>query len=416
MISIKKLSRNRNSQFAVFVIGIIIFELIIIAVFGPNKSGDFRYFYVAGKCWLNQQNPYDLEIYSSTFNQLGLRPPTVDGYPDPFAYPPQFAPFCLLAALFNWPTATILFKLSNFLCAGILALLVMRLATNPEKSRPASIMPATRWLLPCLVLGMPYVSLVIGIGQTTLILGTFLVGFWYFGRRNKPILAGLLLGLATFKPQFIILPAFYFFLDKQWRILAIAAITSTLLASYSLIVIGPVATVYGWLHSLSLYQNSRYNIPGSKYVMGLPSALSALGLPTSEPFVLLLGAIVLVFIIWLRRNRLCQDDILSIILLIQFSLVYAHYFSMPLLAPVFASVWLHIGHRKKLRILAALTYILILPPQRLLPLHMPILLHYRSILIFLVLLFLVFVSWHQSVAERTVRKNLAGTKSLKARR
>lgn len=402
MINLGRLKRNQKSQLAFLAIGVFIAELIVISLVIGDTANDFRYFYVAGKCWLSQKNPYDYAVYLGAFEQFGFLASASPNFsPDPFYYPPQFAPFCLLAALFNWPTANFLFGIFNFLCAIILAVLTTRLATNSEVARPANTLPATRWILPCLVLWMPYVSFQIAIGQSTLMFANCLIGFWYFGRRDKPVIAGILLGLATFKPQFVVLPVFYFLLDRQWKTLVIASVVSILLASYSLLTIGPVVSISGWLHNLSIAGDSRFNSYGSDYVMGLPSTLNALGFATSGPFVFLLGGLVLVFILWLFRKRFCPDDILSIIVLIQLSLVFSHYISTPLLAPVFASVWLHIAHRSKTWFLAALAYICILPTQRLLrPFEIPLLLHSRSILVFLVLVWMIFTSWQQSKSDR----------------
>ncbi|MEQ9356601.1 glycosyltransferase family 87 protein [Coleofasciculus chthonoplastes] len=357
---------------------------------GVLRGGDFRFFYTAGQIFLNGQNPYNPEIFSSAFQELTGE--TVDLT---LAYPPQFAPLCMLFALLDYSSARIAFTLLNILAVSCLAFFTMRLVTDAENPRPASFLPVTRWLIPALIVGNPFTANVFWFGQATLIAGAVMVGGWYCARRNKPFLAGLLLGLSTFKPQFFIFPALWLLLDRQWKILAFTGITSLTLSSYFLITLGPIYAIKDWLHALSIYQSASVNTLGSIHVTGVPSALTSLGLNMPETFVLMIGGAALTFLFWLGQSRLCSDDILGILMSIQICL-YAHNYDIVLLAPLISALWLHIAHRHKLLAIAAITLLFIcLPRQFLRPLNIPILEHLRAILILFAFISLVVLSWQQ---------------------
>jgi hypothetical protein len=382
--------------FGITVLIVSIAALYAFGVLGVGRGtgtrlSDFRWFYTAGQLLLNGQNPYDLEIFSSAFQEL-----TGKGSNLALAYPPQFTPLCMLFALFDYGSARMVITLLNILAVSCLAFLTMRLVTDAESPRPASFKPVTRWLIPALILGNPFTTHLVWLGQVTLIAGALMVGGWYFARRNKPVLAGLLLGCASFKPQLFILPALWLLLDGQWEILAVTAITALILASYSLLILGPISAIQDWLNIVSIYQSAPANTLGSQEVTGLPSALASVGLNMPDAFVLMLGAVALTFLFWLGQSRFCSDDILGILISIQIGLVYAHNAEIVLLAPVISSLWLHIAHRKKLLAIAIITMPLMFFPQRFIrPLNMPILNHWRAFLILFAFISLVFFSWQQ---------------------
>jgi hypothetical protein len=392
--------RGKKQQFAgLFGITVLVISIAALYAFGVwgvgrgtgTERSDFRWFYTAGQLFLNGQNPYEIEIFSNAFQELTGKTANLA-----LAYPPQFAPLCMLFALFDYSSARLAITLLNLLAVSCLAFFTMRLVTDAEFPRPASFMPATRWLIPALIVGNPFTTHLFWLGQVTLLAGALMVGGWYFARRNQPMLAGLLLGFATFKPQLVILPVLWLLLERQWRILAVTAITSLTLASYSLLTLGPISAIRDWLHALSIYQSAPANTLGSQEVTGVPSALASVGLNMPDPFVLMLGGAVLTFLFWLGQSRLCSDDILGILVSIQIGLVYAHNPEIVLLAPLISSLWLHIAHRQKLLAIAVITLLFMFFPQRFIrPLNIPILNHWRAFLILFAFIALVFLSWQQ---------------------
>ncbi len=354
---------------------------------------DFSYFYIAGKCWLNHQSPYNFYTYANTFKSVEEVSSIYRN--DPFAYPPQIAVFCVLFALLDFSSARTVVILLNLTAAGLLAILAIKFVTNAEQPRPASSMSATKWVLPSLVLANPFTGHLVWIGQLTLMIGTLIIGAWYFARRNKPLLAGLLLGLATIKPQYLILPVLWLFLERQWKTLIVASIVSFGLALFGLLMLSnsPIYSIQEWLQAFSAYQ-SQGNAIGGKEVMGLPSALSAMGLNMPGLSVLMIGAVVITIVLWFHRSKFCGDDIFGILLAMQFSLTYAKFIEIPLLVPLLSGLWLHIGHRKNLWFIAIAGLIILVSPRTGLN-SIPILFHSRTLVIFFALLALVFFSYQQ---------------------
>jgi len=387
------------------VITLVLIEWIAICFFGFGGYGsrggwyDFAYFFAAGKCWLAKQDPYNFETFSTAFRSV-----LPAAKPDPFPYPPMFAPFCMIFASIDWQYAMNFSILLNFIAAGCLAFIAVKAVLDAKAPRPASDMFLTRWLLPCIVMGLPFTIHQAWLGQVTLMAGVFIFGSWYLAQRNQTILAGVLLGMAFFKPQYVLLPAVYLILERRWKLLGVAIATSLLLAIYPLSLFGPISAMRSWLSALAQYQaNMAANALGSENVMGLPSTLASLGIKVPSAFVLVLGGAILVVLLWKYKDYFCPDDLLPIIILIQFCLVYAKYVDLALLAPVFAAIWLHIAHRKKLWIGPAIALVALFIPRRLYTsFSIPVLLHFRSFVVLGLFIFLLVLSW-QFVKSKQLR-------------
>ncbi|MEH1787519.1 MAG: glycosyltransferase family 87 protein [Nostoc sp.] len=387
---------------------VIITAVCILLAFslGVNKKGvggfyDFSYFYIAGKCWLNHQSPYNLYTYTNTFNSV--KEVSSIYRHDPFAYPPQIAAFCVLLALLDFSSARIIVIALNLIAAGLLAILAVKLVTDAEKPRPASSMSTTKWLLPSLILAYHSTGILVWMGQITLMIGASMVGAWYFTiNRKKFLLGGLLLGLSTMKPQYLILPVLWLFLERQWKTLIVASIVSFALAVFGLLMLSnsPIYSIQEWLQAFSEYQTRR-NAMGGDQVMGLPSALTDVGLNIPGLSVLIIGIAVITIVLWFNRSKFGADDIFGILLSMQFSLTYSKFLEIPLLVPLLSGLWLHIAHRKKLWVIAIVGLIILCFPRsgyNLTP-------HSRTFVIFFALLALLFLSYHQVAMEHKNRAN-----------
>ena len=242
-------------------------------------------------------------------------------------------------------TAQIVMLGIGLVALAVIALLTVRLVTNAERLRPASRMAITPWLLAALVIGNLFAARLVWLGQVTPVIAAALIGAWYCIRRDRPLIAGVLLGLATVKPQMLFLPALWLLLDRQWTCLLVAGTVALLLAAYPFWINGPVAAITGWLHNLSLYQTVAANQLGDLRVVGLPSFLVAAGLPAISPFVALAAAMVATGVLWRVRSRLVPDDILGLLFGLQLGLVYGHDADLIYLAPLIAALWLHVAHR-----------------------------------------------------------------------
>jgi alpha-1,2-mannosyltransferase len=146
--------------------------------------------------------------------------PDIQG-PYPFAYPPSFL-------LLIWPLALGPAKLAYLLWTGISLIAYLAAAAEAPWRRPIVL----------LLLFAPATGVAIEAGQDGLLLAALLIGGCRLVRQ-RPLLGGILLGLASWKPQFGLLVPLALVAAREWR--AIASATATVLAS---VVASSVA--FGW--------------------------------------------------------------------------------------------------------------------------------------------------------------------------
>jgi hypothetical protein len=182
---------------------------------------DFLVFHAAARAWLEGKGGliYDIDAFTAFQNALHAERLTDHVHFRPFLYPPTWLllllPFGVLAAgkaygLFMAVTAGIATALEGWRdWWGWLAILVS---------------PATVWTAMA--------------GQNTFLS----LGLFYGGLRlveRAPALAGLLLGLLSYKPQLWVLVPLALVAARQWRALAWTIGTAIALALLSAVVLGP---------------------------------------------------------------------------------------------------------------------------------------------------------------------------------
>jgi hypothetical protein len=267
------------------------------------------------------------------------------------------------------------------------------MATHPAVPRPAARMTLTPWLLAAFVVGNPFTARTVWIGQTTLLAAVCLIGGWVLARRGHDRSAAFALGFAAFKPQILLLPGLWLLLERRWKVLVTAAVVAAALAAYPLAIGGPVATMRDWLHCVSLYQAQKDDVAGAMQVLGLPSFLAAAGLRV--PLSVAVGAALLfAMFLWARRSDVLDDDVLGLLLVAQLGLLWGHHTEMVLLAPAVAALWLHTADRPlRLAITAALLMTLLLPWRTVQKLGVPLLSHWCTPTLLVLLLWMVRLSW-----------------------
>ncbi|MDP8990907.1 MAG: DUF2029 domain-containing protein [Acidobacteriota bacterium] len=194
---------------------------------GRPMGSDFVEFYVAGKL-ANQHRPariYDIPEFSRL--QHEAVPEMAATQMHVFGYPPLvsvlFRPFALLP--YRWAyCAWLLFSLTLY--ASSLWLL-LRTLLRPSH-RPTAFL---------LALSAPMYTLETWIGGQLSVIGFFaVVLFLCCFEKRWPLAAGLALGLATYKPSLVAIPALAMLLGGCWRMLA------GLSASSALMILGSLAT------------------------------------------------------------------------------------------------------------------------------------------------------------------------------
>jgi hypothetical protein len=208
------------------------FQLLVWVAYlrgGLNGVGVFRSFYVAGYMVRTHQSAdiHDQEKHLELADELvplGLR--LNQGMDHPAYEALLFAPL----SWFSYRKALIVFIFLNF---GVIAWCIRPLSRKFQ-------MLSDRWKpFPALLFTAFFpVTYAITGGNDSMILLALLVGAWIALERNKDWHAGLLTGLAVFKFQVVIPVAVLFLIWKRWRFVGGFAITSSIAALISLLLVG----------------------------------------------------------------------------------------------------------------------------------------------------------------------------------
>lgn len=173
--------------------------------------------------WITQQINHDFAYWLSKPIPL-----------HPWVYPPSFLLLVLPFGYLPFGAAFILLQLFSFVGFAVAA---------------CSLLDARRAMLVALVLS-PATAANVLLGQNGFMTAALLIGGVALLRRS-PLLAGLLLGLLSFKPQFFLMVPVFLLAGRYWRSAAITAGTAIglALASVALFGVGPWKDWVGLLTS-----------------------------------------------------------------------------------------------------------------------------------------------------------------------
>lgn len=186
---------------------------------GRPIGTDFAGMWTAGRMVL-EGNPYGLfdPQQHFDFQRTFFGNPDIDVYG--WHYPPFFLAIAVILASMPYLVALVIWQASSF--AFYLA--AVRAIAPPNKA------------LLFVAAGFPAVFVTIGHGHNAF-LTAGLLGFGLFFLDRRPLLAGLLIGLLAYKPQFGLILPIVLLLGGRWRATAAAALT----------VLGMAAAVTLWL-------------------------------------------------------------------------------------------------------------------------------------------------------------------------
>lgn len=213
---------------------VMLAALVLTSHGGVDRNGfllgsDFVSFWTVGHMLQLGADPYDSAAHIAAQRSFFA---SDSGY-TAFFYPPSFLPFCRPLGLVGYFPA---------LGAWLMATGALYLAAGRLWWREAGI-TTPLWLL---FLAFPAVPIVITHGQTAfLVAGLLGLGAWLVP--SRPLLAGVLFGLATIKPQFGLLLPLALMMTRQWKVIVIAALTALSLAVFSALTFGPEV----WTHWFS---------------------------------------------------------------------------------------------------------------------------------------------------------------------
>ena len=214
-----------------------------------TRSGrlfDFRVIWVASGVWLNGGNPYDQAAVQQHWSDVGG--PTQSGsltHLWSIVSPPTFV---LVSPLAAFPPIAAQWLWTAFLLGCTFA--IVRCALIMAGVRAFSL---DGCLLIAFALALTPLHLAVFHGQPTVPAVAFGLWGWLEARRNRPGMAGFLLGLAfCWKPHVAVAFLLHAAWRRQWRTLGIAAALTAVLTAVS------VAWMYSGGHSdwLSLWQSN----------------------------------------------------------------------------------------------------------------------------------------------------------------
>ncbi|MES2352823.1 MAG: glycosyltransferase family 87 protein [Pseudomonadota bacterium] len=408
--SSRRLTSNVWFRFACLLSALML--LMLFGVLGLGHGGpasttlDARILYLAGLHWRDGLSAYQHAALIPVASDLKAAAAAYD-----FAYPPHIAPLCLFLSAFSWHDAKLFMIYLNVaatLCLGLVAAGVL----NDDRMEPwAAKNGRTKGLVAALVIGNFSTAYVVWAGQTTLIVAAALLAGWCYMRRGMVVMGGILIGIATIKPQLMLGVLFWLLLERRWKIVVIAAATALAMAIVPILISGPVGLLRDWYSAVSHYTNASYNFLGSRMVFGVPSLLQAIDLPIPHigPVLMFISVMAL----WYFRHRILDADILALLLGITLLFGYAHGYDLVVLAPMVPAFWRHLEGRPQLSAVALGLFLIITLPNSILePFGISLLVHGRVLALLVCVVWLCLMSIKRTA--RTRRDNMNDKASIGA--
>jgi hypothetical protein len=219
---------------ALFAVYAVVFGAVTVRRLATHHTSDF--FALWSTALFAIERPvaevYDPAALKSFQRALGMD----EGQSYPFPYPPHFLLMLLPLGLLPFGAAYIVF------IVGTLALYLWATA-------------GSRWRSPMTVAALlaPTTTITAVAGQAGFLAAALLIGGFRLARL-RPILAGVLFGLATYKPQMGILVPVALLAAGLWRTVFAAGVTAALLVVVTSIVFGP-GLWSAWIDHIVQYAN-----------------------------------------------------------------------------------------------------------------------------------------------------------------
>ncbi|MCQ0970164.1 DUF2029 domain-containing protein [Paracoccus sp. TK19116] len=341
----------------------LILGALALAMFGfggvgrgdGNFASDMLYLFVAGEMWEAGSSPYVFDMFREDMKSIV----NIDSVS--YAYPPNSALLALALSSGSVGMAKILIGVMNLIAIGVLCAFVAAGAAQTRDVHPGRLR-VMAVITAAVVIGNPFTAHVVWLGQTTLISAAFLYAAWLVADRRMDVLAGVLLGLAAFKPQLAFVVGLWFLLDRRWLLLVVAGAATLLMSAWPLVTTGLDGSWLDWPRALSDYQGGTFNLISFKHVFGLRSLLASAGImvPSMMPLAIL-GVIALFWV----RHQYEQIWLINAILILSFLLLYAHDYDLAPVAVLTFPLLIASRGRSGLLLLICVMACIIFFPQRL---------------------------------------------------
>jgi len=233
----------------------------VVAILAPGLAPsladkDFANYWMASRLLLSGRvqdlfGPWDV-YFSHLQEAFGSEYPWHN-----WSYPPHFLFLVWPFGLFGYKIALLLFLATT----GIAFLFAYR-AFIGERNLVA-------W-----VAAMPFMVVNFWAAQNGYLCAALALGALAL-REKRPIIAGILLGLLTIKPQLGLLFPFLLVAERRWTVIASATISTLLLVAASAAIFGPDAW-RGYIQNVVPYQNAVMRVLEGLFLAMMPSVYGAL--------------------------------------------------------------------------------------------------------------------------------------------
>ena len=158
-----------------------------------------------------------------------------------------------------------------------------------------------------LALGFPGVLWNLSVGQNGFLTAALMGGTLIFIER-RPLLAGVCLGLLTYKPQFGLLFPLVLLLDRRWQVLVAASITAAAVAAASVLAFGVQSweAFFAWMPvtSHAVFAEGRAGLMKLQSLLGVVRWLGGdMTAAWAAQAILIAGAAILSAWLWRQRVR-----------------------------------------------------------------------------------------------------------------
>jgi hypothetical protein len=209
---------------AVFIVAAFAIGEWVLHADGSKIADDFTGFWAAGQLVLQGQGAvYDWDLHKAA-SVAAVGHDFQGGFPQ--FYPPHYFLLVTLVAL-------VPYTLAHVLWVALTPIPYIYVITRIINDR----------LSVLLAFAFPAMLANAMIGQNGCITAALVGGALIALDRNRPILAGCLIGLLTYKPHFGILFPLALICAQQWRACASAAVVTVLLVAVSSLLLGPTAWI-----------------------------------------------------------------------------------------------------------------------------------------------------------------------------
>jgi hypothetical protein len=324
----------------------IMFGIIGVGQTELRQSLDLSDMFKWGQIWLNGLNAYEPKARElTTFDP--------DTHPEkgflPQSYPPHAASLFTMLASFSFKNAELIMRILNIFCVGMIAffsILLLKQAKIKELN-------AAKWFIPAFIMSCPFTSNVIWQGQTGLLVTAALIGSWYFAHCGKWILGGIFIAIASMKPHLSLLVIIWLLLDRQWRLLTVAAITALCLSLIPMLNGGVIAVFWDWYMVVT---DSHFTIGANKIgsqqiltIQGVLYVAGIKGIPTLFPL-----GVILTGVLWWHRSKFLTSDTFGILLGMTILLGYSHIYDWVVLIPLIPIFWIHLHKSIDMKVIVAI--------------------------------------------------------------